>query len=82
MNKKTSIIQKQTVSGDVLMDLKSGGRVTVKTAADLFGCRSLSSIISNFRKKGYQIESIPVEHVTRYGKKGRHVEYFIKPENR
>lgn len=61
----------------VLSYLKEGHHITSKEAFEIFGATRLSAIIFDLRDKGYNIESIEREGMTRFGKKTRYFEYYL-----
>lgn len=61
----------------ILAYLKAGHHITSQEAFEIFGATRLSAIIFDLRGKGYNIESIEREGMTRFGKKTRYFEYYL-----
>jgi len=57
--------------------LKAGHHITSQEAFEIFGATRLSAIIFDLRDKGYNIQSIEREGMTRFGKKTRYFEYYL-----
>lgn len=65
----------------VLNYLKKHKRgITQMQCINMFGNTRLSAIIFNLKRKGYNIERIDEEHVTRYGIKTRVGRYVLRGE--
>jgi len=59
----------KTQTADILQHLKDGKLLTQKEAINEYGAYRLSGIIYSLRKKGHNIESIPMSVYTRYRNK-------------
>ena len=57
---------------------KSG--ITSMEAIEMFGATRLSAIIFNLRKRGYDIETIKMETIDRYGNLVQYGKYVLKGE--
>ena len=58
---------------DILSYLQRGGRLTVLSALDMFGCYALSQRVGEIRRQGHRIESRTITT-----KNGKHVsEYYF-----
>ncbi len=62
----------------VLDHLKTKGSITSMEAFELYGCTRLSDKILRLRDKGYDISTIMIESVNRYGDLCRYGKYVIK----
>lgn len=69
--KKTSKKEK------VLEHLKKNGSITSLEAIDLYGATRLSAIIFNLRKEGYNIDTLDLPFVDRYGTKSHFGKYVL-----
>lgn len=69
---------KRTQTGDVLAHLIKYGKITTYEANKKYGCTRLPSRIYDFRKRGYEIESVSKKVKTRYGKTTSVAEYTLK----
>ena len=58
---------KRTQTGDVLAHLIKYGKITTYEAYQKYGCTRLPSRIYDYRKRGYEIESVRKKVKTRYG---------------
>ena len=56
------------------------GSITSWEAIEKYGATRLSAIIFNLRKKGYDIDSVRVEGIDRYGNDSHFVRYVLKGE--
>lgn len=59
--------KKITKTSMVLDHLKKHGTITSMEAIENYGATRLSAIIFNLRKQGYNIDTIDVKSVDRYG---------------
>lgn len=59
--------KKITKTHMVLDHLKKHGSITSLEAIDNYGATRLSAIIFNLRKQGYNIETVDVKGIDRYG---------------
>ena len=55
-------------SDAVLWHLKTYGSITIYEAIKEYGATRLSAIIFNHRKEGYNIDSMPLNKKTRFGR--------------
>ena len=69
--KKTSKKEK------VLEHLKKNGSITSLEAIDLYGATRLCAIIFNLRKEGYNIDTLDLAFVDRYGTKSHFGKYVL-----
>lgn len=71
-------------SQKIRQHLLTKGTITSMEAFQLYGCTRLSARIFNLRQKGWDIQTIDCEGVTRYGDACRYAKYrFIsKPEGK
>ena len=79
---KTITISKEQVknaSDAILWHLKFYGSITSYEAIKEYGATRLSAIIFNHRKKGYRIESMPINKKTRFGKTTTIAKYTYTP---
>ena len=80
---KTITIKEEEVksqSDAVLWHLKTHGSITSYEAIREYGATRLSAIIFNHRKDGYEIDSIPLQKKTRFGKTTTIAKYiYTKP---
>lgn len=67
-------------TSEVLNHLKEHGSITSMEAIDMFGATRLSAIVFNLRKRGYEIETVPMEMTDRYGHVGTYAKYVLKDE--
>lgn len=63
---------------EVLDRLKSVGSITSMEAFNLFGATRLSAIIFNLRKRGYNIETVDMDCIDRYGNPVKFAKYVLK----
>lgn len=63
---------------EILRHLKKFKSITQKQATDLYGATRLSAIIYNFRKRGYLIDTVMLDGVTRYGTPCQYGKYVYK----
>ena len=67
-------------SDAVLWHLKTYGSITSYEAIREYGATRLSAIIFNHRKDGYDIESVPLNKKTRFGRNTTIAKYtYLKP---
>lgn len=71
-------------SQKIRQHLLTKGTITSMEAFQLYGCTRLSARIFNLRKKGWDIQTINCDGVTRYGDPCNYAKYrFIsKPEGK
>lgn len=62
----------------ILNHLKANGYITSIEAIDLYGETRLSDKILRLRADGYDIETVMVPFVDRYGNKNRYGRYVLK----
>lgn len=62
-----TVTKKITKTSMVLDHLKKHGAITSMEAIENYGATRLSAIIFELRKKGYDIDTIDVKSVDRYG---------------
>lgn len=64
--------------------LESGKTLTSMEAIKLYGCTRLSDKIFRLRKRGYEIDSVPMTGTTRFGDTCHFVSYRLarKPEGK
>ena len=67
-----------TQNATVLRHLKRYAGITTFTAYERYGITRLSARISDLRRMGYDIVSVPREVTNRYGEPCRIVEYRLK----
>ena len=78
---KTITIKEEEVksqSDAVLWHLKTYGSITSWEAIKEYGATRLSAIIFNYRKYGYNIESLPMKVKTRFGRNTKIAKYTYK----
>ena len=61
----------------VLNHLKKHGEITSMEAIENYGATRLSAIIFNLRKKGYDIDTVDVHGVDRYGNSVTYGRYIL-----
>lgn len=61
----------------ILEHLKSGKSITSMEAFELYGCTRLSDKIFQLRNAGYDIKTISMETVNRYGQECRYAKYSL-----
>lgn len=61
----------------VLEHLKKYGCITSLEAIELYGATRLSAIIFNLRKRGYDITTIDIPFVDRFGSKSIYGKYIL-----
>lgn len=61
----------------VLEHLKEHGTITSLEAIELYGATRLSAIIFNLRKQGFNIETIDLPFVDRFGNKSHYGKYIL-----
>ena len=67
-------------SDAVLWHLKTYGSITSYEAIREYGATRLSAIIFNHRRDGYDIESVPLNKKTRFGRNTTIAKYtYVKP---
>lgn len=54
--------------------------ITAEEAYELFGVTRISSVISDLRDQGHEIETVMVEHVNRYGNSTKYGRFYYKGE--
>lgn len=70
---------KTNKSNEVLKHLLSKGSITSMEAFELYGATRLSAIIFNLRKH-YDIDTITMECVDRYGRNCQYAKYVMRGE--
>ena len=63
---------------EILQYMRNEGGITSMEAFKLFGATRLSSIIFSLRKQGYNIDTIDMECIDRYGHTVRYAKYVLK----
>tara|TARA_R110000824_G_C14865478_1_gene641699 strand:+ start:92 stop:370 length:279 start_codon:yes stop_codon:yes gene_type:complete len=79
---KTITIKSEEVksqSDAILWHLKQYGSITSYEAIKEYGATRLSAIIFNYRKDGYDIDSIPLVKKTRFGRNTTIAKYVYTP---
>ena len=66
-------------SDAVLWHLKTYGSITSYEAIKEYGATSLSAIIFNHRKEGYNLDSMPLTKKTRFGRNTTIAKYIYTP---
>lgn len=61
----------------VLLHLKEHGSITSLEAIEKYSATRLSAIIFNLRKRGYNIETIDMPFVDKYGTKSQYGKYIL-----
>lgn len=69
---------RQTQTGDVLAHLIKHGSITSLEAFQKYGCSRLSAKIFNYRKQGYEIETVRTTVKNRYGNAASVAVYTLK----
>ena len=69
--------KKMSKTEKVLNHLKENGSITSLEAIDLYGATRLSAIIFNLRNRGYNIETIDLPFVDRFGTKSHYGKYVL-----
>ena len=64
----------------VLKHLKEKGNITSWEAIQMYGATRLSSIIFNLRRRGYEIDSLMVDRMDRFGNESRYAKYVLKED--
>lgn len=71
-------MEKTNKTNEVLNYLKTHDYITSMDAIELFGATRLSAIIFCLRKKGYDIDTVKVEGIDRYGNSMVYGRYFLR----
>ena len=71
-------MSKRTQTGDVLAHLIEHGSITSIEAIQKYGCTRLSAKIFNYRKMGYEIETVRTTVKNRYGNAASVAVYTLK----
>lgn len=64
----------------ILEHLRKYPWITSKDAFELYGITRLSARIKDLRELGYDIETVMVDGMTRYGESCRYARYILKGE--
>ena len=65
----------------ILEHLKKSGSITSMEAFQLFGITRLSARIKELRDKGYDIRTLMIDSVNRYGEDVRYGKYVLMEDN-
>jgi hypothetical protein len=72
--------EQKTQATEILKHLQQHGTITSMQAIKKFGATRLSSIIFNFRKRGYEIETVMTVGKNRYGNRSPYAVYKLVKE--
>lgn len=73
-------MEKRNKTKEVLKHLKEKGSITSWEAIQFYGATRLSAIIFNLRKRGYNIDSLMVEKMDRFGNESRYAKYILRED--
>lgn len=73
-------MEKTNKTKEVLKHLKKKGNITSWEAIQFYGATRLSAIIFNLRKRGYNIDSLMVEKMDRFGNESRYAKYILRED--
>ena len=68
-------------SKEILGYLRTHEYLTSMEAWEMWGVTRLASIIHQFRKAGYDIDTVNVETTTRFGETTHYARYYLRGEN-
>lgn len=75
------MIAKRGSTKEILDYLQTHDYLTSMTAWEKWGVTRLAAIIHNLRNAGYDIETVRVDTVTRFGEHTNYARYILKGEN-
>ena len=73
---------KKTQEMKIMEHLKRYGRITTIEARSLYGITRPSNVIHNLRCNGFNIETVRIEAINRYGNPTTYATYVLRKESK